>query len=210
MLVDELGEEQVFRDVDGINPGRDCVEVLKRTLDNVDTLMVLIGPDWLSSADQAGVRRLDKPSDLVRLEIAHSLERDIVVMPLLVEGAAMPRADEQPADLQALCRRQYLGLADKRWDSDVERILEALGKGTGLARKSRRTLLLTGLSAIAASFAGVAIWKTWIDEPSVAAYRTNGCLQGYVWREAFPEDSVCVVTEGRSGEAGQRGGQFAS
>ena len=54
---------------------------------------------------------------------------------------------------------------------------------------------LTGFSAIAAGLAGLAIWKTWFDDSPAAAYRTEGCRPGYVWREAFPEDSVCVITE---------------
>lgn len=61
-LVDRLGADRVFMDVDAIEPGMDYVEVLTRAVAACDVLVAVIGPGWLSAADKAG-RRLDDPHD---------------------------------------------------------------------------------------------------------------------------------------------------
>jgi hypothetical protein len=71
-------------------------------------LLALIGKNWLHAADKDGRRRLDSPEDFVRLEIAAALRRDITVIPVLVQGAAMPGKEELPPDLQASAWRNAL------------------------------------------------------------------------------------------------------
>jgi hypothetical protein len=48
------------------------------------------------------------------------------VVPVLVEGARMPRADELPASLAVLTRRQALELSPNRFDTASERLIGAL------------------------------------------------------------------------------------
>ncbi len=193
-LVDKLGEDHVFRDVDGIDPGRDFVQVLEEALEAVSVLVVLIGEQWATIEDSSGKRRIDSPDDLVRMEIARALERDIIVMPVLVEGAKLPESDDLPAELRPLCRRQYLELTDKRWDFDVGQIVAGIRTQAGLGGVHRRRLLAAGIAGVGGVFALLAAWRLFPEE-STATYRTSGCKPGYVWREAFPGDSVCVVTE---------------
>ena len=91
-----------------------------------DVLLVLIGDRWLTVTGQDGRRRLDNPDDFVRLEIEAALSRDVPVIPILVEGARMPRADELPASLSKLARRQALELSPSRSMSDTGRLLRVL------------------------------------------------------------------------------------
>ena len=44
------------------------------------------------SADKDNQRRLDDPNDFVRIEIEAALERNVRVIPVLVDGATMPQA----------------------------------------------------------------------------------------------------------------------
>jgi hypothetical protein len=55
-----------------------------------DALLAVIGKHWVSSADSQDRRRLDDPSDFVRIEIEAALQRNVPVIPVLVDGAAMP------------------------------------------------------------------------------------------------------------------------
>ncbi|MEA2931967.1 MAG: trimeric autotransporter adhesin, partial [Actinomycetota bacterium] len=73
-----------------------------------------------------GGRRLDDPDDFVRLEIAAALERDIMVLPVLVEDAAMPGAADLPEQLAPLARRNAIEISDSRWTYDVGRLVVRL------------------------------------------------------------------------------------
>ena len=126
-LAAHFGSDRVFMDVQGIEPGVDFVEAIERALSSCEILIVLIGKDWLA-ADSAGRRRLDDPADFVRLETASALARDIRVVPVLVEGADMPRADLLPADLQPLVRRQAVELSHKQWDATSAELIRTLEK----------------------------------------------------------------------------------
>jgi hypothetical protein len=48
------------------------------------------------------------------------------VIPVLVQGAEMPQADELPDDLAALARRNAFELRDTRWRDDVRSLIAAL------------------------------------------------------------------------------------
>jgi hypothetical protein len=127
-LADHLGAGQVFKDVDSIQLGDDFVEVITTAVGSCDVLLALIGDEWLTIADEDGRRRLDSPEDFVRLEIETALTRNVLVIPILVEGARMPRADELPASLAKLVRRQALELSPSRFDFDTSRLLRVLDR----------------------------------------------------------------------------------
>ena len=57
-------------------------------------MLALIGRRWLTITDEDGRRRLDNPSDFVRLEIEAAITRNVRIIPILVDGARMPRADD--------------------------------------------------------------------------------------------------------------------
>src|SRR5215469_12903638 len=101
-LADRFGEGQVFIDVDAIEPGVDFAEEINRAVANCHVLLAVIGPTWLTATDERGRRRLDDPHDIVRLEIEAALARDVRVIPILVEGAAMPGRDDLPESLADL------------------------------------------------------------------------------------------------------------
>ena len=126
-LTAHFGAERVFMDVQGIEPGVDFVDAIERALGSCKILIVLIGKDWLA-IDSAGRRRLDDPADFVRLETATALARGIRVVPVLVEGAEMPRADQLPTDLLPLVRRQAVELSHKQWDATSTELIRTLEK----------------------------------------------------------------------------------
>jgi hypothetical protein len=116
----------VFKDVDSIQLGDDFVEEITRAVGSCDVLLALIGDQWLTITDAHGRRRLDDPDDFVRLEIEAALTRNVRVIPILVEGATLPRADELPRSLAMLVRRQALELSPARFDFDTSRLLNVL------------------------------------------------------------------------------------
>jgi hypothetical protein len=91
-------------------------------------LLALIGLNWLSAADPAtGRRRLDDPNDFVRIEIRAALAREIPVVPILLDGALMPKFDQLPEDMRKLVNSQGEFVELRTFDPDVERIIKKLG-----------------------------------------------------------------------------------
>ena len=95
-LVEQFGKDSVFMDVAGIEPGRDFRRAIDEQVSSCGVLLALIGKSWLDAKDESGRRRLDDAMDFVRLETGSALKRDIPVIPVLVRGASMPRADQLP------------------------------------------------------------------------------------------------------------------
>ena len=125
-LVSAFGENSVFMDVAAIEAGRDFRKVIDESVSTCGVLLAIIGKNWVDAKDDDGHRRLDDPTDFVRLETASALRRDIPVVPILVRGAKMPRAEDLPEDLRDLAYRNCVELTHARWNSDLELLINAL------------------------------------------------------------------------------------
>lgn len=123
-----FAREQIFKDFNTILPGDDFVISIENALRKCDVLIVVIGKSWLDAKDSSGKRRLDDRDDFVRLEIATALSRNIQVIPVLFDGAPMPKPEELPDDLKSLYRRQFIEIDSKRFDNDVRDLSDAIKK----------------------------------------------------------------------------------
>ncbi len=126
-LEHHLQDEPIFRDVDALAPGQDFVTAIEARLRQCRVCLAVIGREWLNSRDADGRRRLDQSDDFVRLELATALARpEVLLVPVLVEGASMPPGDALPSELRWLARRQAVSLRDDSWDADVARLAQSL------------------------------------------------------------------------------------
>lgn len=117
----------VFMDIDSIPYGVDFEQHIRAEINKCDVVLVLIGDNWLDLAEATGRRRLDEPDDFVRLEIENALAVPSVrVVPVLVEGASMPRQSELPESIQRLARLNAIELSDRRWTSDLRTLAEVV------------------------------------------------------------------------------------
>jgi TIR domain len=120
------GEFDIFMDVDAIRLGTDFVEAINDEIAKCDVLIAVIGRDWLDARDETGNRRLDDPNDFVRIEIGAALQRQIPVVPILIDGTKMPKAAQLPANLQSLARRNALDLRNASFKPDIGRLVQQL------------------------------------------------------------------------------------
>jgi hypothetical protein len=104
-LKETFGTARVFRDIEAIGGGVDYRYPIEQALHTACVIVVLIGPDWLTAASPSGQRRLDDPQDPVRLEIELALRLGLVLMPLLVQQATIPKERDLPASLAPLAFR---------------------------------------------------------------------------------------------------------
>ena len=93
-LVAVFDPDGVFMDVAAVQPGRDFRKAIEQSLTSCGVFLALIGKNWLTAKDESGRRRLHDPADFVLIEIAAALKRDIPVVPVLVQGAKVPKAEQ--------------------------------------------------------------------------------------------------------------------
>ena len=125
-LATRFDADNVFMDVDAIDPGVDFADTINKAVASSAVLIAMIGRGWITASDPDGRRRLDNPRDFVRLEIESALEADVLVIPTCVQGATMPAADELPPSLAPLAGRQSVELRDVGWRDDVTRLIRRL------------------------------------------------------------------------------------
>jgi TIR domain len=163
-LVKHFGVNQIFRDIDTVKAGEDFYDVTERSVQSCDILIAIIGKQWLTIGN-GGVRRLDEPDDFLRLEIATALSRGIPVVPVLVQGATIPRAQDLPAELKSLTRRKAFEISDARWDYDVKQLIKELGQLSGPKILWRKLWIAVGCIICAVGL-GIAI----LSLPSLSAW----------------------------------------
>lgn len=127
-LARQFGRDRVFMDIETLEPGVDFVNGIDQAIASCAAVIAMIGPQWIEARERDGRRRLDNPNDFIRLEIASALQRDVRVIPVLVHKAAMPAEEALPEPLKPLARLQAFDISDNRWDFDVERLAEVIGR----------------------------------------------------------------------------------
>jgi len=137
-IAGRLGADKVFKDVDSIELGEDFVAEITEAVAVCDVLIAVIGPKWSTLKGPDRKRRLDDPTDFVRLEIKAALERNVRLIPVLVDGATMPTREQLPDDIAGLGQRQALTLDPARFAADSEKLLGALERALGERTPPRR------------------------------------------------------------------------
>jgi hypothetical protein len=147
-LENRLGRDQVFRDVDTLEPGQDFIEAIESRLAECRVFLTMIGREWLDARDSDGRRRLDQPHDYVRLEIVNALSRrDVRIIPVLIEGASMPPVESLPEAVRPLARKQAVHLRDDAWDHDVDRLASVISEASATAAASSRVTVTAAASS---------------------------------------------------------------
>jgi hypothetical protein len=94
-----LGRKSVFFDLDDVPPSHEWREVLASRVGACNALVAVIGKRWNPASEKLGERRLDDPNDTLRIEIETALERAIPIIPVLVDGATLPKREDLPESL---------------------------------------------------------------------------------------------------------------
>jgi TIR domain-containing protein len=114
---------EIFMDVQDISPGRDFVDAMSAALDSTDVVLAVIGRHWLVTD---GVRRLDEPTDNVRLELRTAIGTKTPLIAVLVDRGVLPSASEIPADIRGVTEARCIPVRDDTFDDDVGRLISAI------------------------------------------------------------------------------------
>lgn len=144
-LEQHFGRGSVFFDIDTIPLGTDFRQHIASAVGQCDVLLAIVGDRWSTAEDERGNRRLDNPTDEVRLEIEAALQRDIPVIPVLVGGARIPLEAELPDTLQGLTSRNP---AEVRAGRDLQQHLTRLVEGVESATQSEPEVTTPAAAAV--------------------------------------------------------------
>src|SRR5262245_14702998 len=136
-LAQVFGANNLFVDV----VGADLKARVNNQVAACRVFLAVISPNWLGAKDEAGQRRLHNSDDFIAIEIAAAIARKIPVVPVLVDGAHMPRASELPKLLKPLARSQAIEVHQNYFDEDVETLVETVREllnGGLVGRRSKR------------------------------------------------------------------------
>jgi hypothetical protein len=206
-LAKAFGKTQIFMDVDHIPAGADFTHHIESELAKCGVLLVLIGPNWLHIRDDTGSRRLLDPQDLVASEIDVALRRRINVIPVLVDGATLPRSEDLPDPLRPLIKRNAVELRNVQFGADADRLVGRIGEL--LKRRTSETkrkylligiVLLAGMISSGVVFTSINIlWPTVKQIKSVEDCDLVGTIKaGLKFSGIF--DGI-IVDSGQSGAA---------
>lgn len=134
-LRDHFGRDSVMMDIDSIPYGLDFRKHIKESLKRCDIMLAIIGPRW-TALNEEGQSRLTEETDWIRIEIEAALAKDVPLIPVLVNGAAMPRPKDLPETMQDLAFRQAAPLDMRRdFHTHMDRLIgvmdELLKRDTG-------------------------------------------------------------------------------
>src|SRR5262245_15697257 len=133
-LESEFDVGNLFMDVEGhIKPGDDFVEVLRQQVAQCDVLLVVIGPRWTELMAQ----RAEDQDDFVAIEIKAALDLKKRVIPVLVGGAAMPRAALLPEHIRTLVRHNAVVVRPERFKADCQGLIDTLKEQLAAAERDR-------------------------------------------------------------------------
>ncbi len=122
-----LGDRQVFLDTGSIPAGADFRHTIQEALRRRGVLVAIVGPEWMA-ARHGAPERINDPDDPVRMEIATALANGLPIIPVLVNGAAMPAASELPDDLKDFAYRNALTVDRGRFfHRDADELVREIG-----------------------------------------------------------------------------------
>ena len=159
-LASRVGRENVFVDVDSVAPGEDFVRKIDTTIRASDIFLAVIGANWLNATTAQGQRRIDLPGDFIRLEVSIALAAGVRVIPVLVDGASMPRAEDLPEDIRQLVRHNAVFINHTTFARDVRELIDQLKlPGSAVGRKGMTALAMPlGAGALVLAMLVFAAW----------------------------------------------------
>lgn len=116
-LETKVGREKLFTDVDDLPYGKDFREEIRRAIDESRVVLVVIGSYFITEE-----KRLFRENDYVRYEIDYALKTGKRVIPVRVNEARMPIANQLPKGISVFSVLNGPELRNERWKDDCENL----------------------------------------------------------------------------------------
>lgn len=132
-LVSDFGATNVFLDVYSVMMGQDFRDAVRVRLAASDVVLLLVGSDWQPEL-------LHRDNDYVRFEIEQALIGQKHIIPVLVDTAVMPDAQEVPESIRAVVYRNAVPLRrDLDFETDIARLIAGIRQLGGGQQETGRS-----------------------------------------------------------------------
>jgi CheY-like chemotaxis protein len=128
-----LGGHEAFVDTGSIGVGELYRQVIANAVSTSHLMFALIGPAF-------DARRLHEPTSVVSFEWQRARFHGAAVVPVIVDGGAMPGDEQLPAALRWLSRRNALALRRGSLSADIEACVAAVSTLAATPRRAARVL----------------------------------------------------------------------
>jgi formylglycine-generating enzyme required for sulfatase activity len=136
-LHNAFSDLRVFLDQAGIQ-AEQWPDKLRQALEESSLVITLVGPKYLLIHNEHGERRIDETNDWVRQEIETAVDREKILVPLLVDGAEMlsKKAFNRWPKLQKWLDWQAEVISWKTFNADFENLVTLIENKLGKKRKN--------------------------------------------------------------------------
>jgi hypothetical protein len=141
--------------VDSIRPGANFHEVIDETLQKCGAVVLLIGKRWLERNEFTPP--FGDPSDVITQEVQSTLDLNIPIIPVLVDGASMPDQRILPEPFQRISSLNAMEIRHTSFERDVDAVSDHLADilGGAKATKIEKALLKVYGPFLGSSFAKI-------------------------------------------------------
>ncbi|MEM1086961.1 MAG: toll/interleukin-1 receptor domain-containing protein [Pseudomonadota bacterium] len=116
----------IFIDIDSIPLGTKFAERISEKVHECETVLVVIGPRWLDEI----TKRSKDTNDFVRIEIEAAINSGARIVPVLLDGTAMPKPIDLPSSISSLSEYNGITLQRESFKGDVDRLATGLEEQT--------------------------------------------------------------------------------
>jgi formylglycine-generating enzyme required for sulfatase activity len=120
-----FGDDALFIDMDSIPFGVDFREHISQAVHKCGVMLAVIGPNWFGKTESG--RRIDDLRDFVRVEVEVALERNLPVIPILIDRTTVPAETDLPPSLGKLAYRNAIDVDGGRdFHPHVDRLIKGI------------------------------------------------------------------------------------
>ena len=167
------GNDSIFIDVDNIPFGTDFREHIRKAFGDHDMMIAVVGQKWLGQR-KGGRTRIQEETDPVRVEIEMALQQNMPMVPVLVNGARMPKPQDLPDSMKAFSFRKAAEVDSGRdFRQHMDRLIRSIDETLNL--KARKPSNIGGAAQLLRSL-------PWFIG---AAALVVLCIIGFVVRDAL-------------------------
>ena len=139
-LRESFGDDAVFRDDESLGLGRFDEQIIQR-IKSSRAMIVVIGPSWIDR-----ILDLYQSEDWVCREIEEGLKWQLLMVPLFIDDAQLPKGFYPPGSIKGLFDFQSWRISNRHWKEDVSELIDLLSKYLGLPKKVKGQAPIPNLS----------------------------------------------------------------